>query len=215
MRGESEQLCMIDRDSIVPPGEARAYSLSCGEYLRVINVEGQQVADCWAFVPPQFVECLSTEHTRSCLERLVPVEGDALYSNRRRPLLTLVEDNSPGCHDLLLSACDQRRYELLGHIGKHRNCADNLRDVLAAHGHHLTRPPSPFNIFENVTIEPGGELRIETPKAQAGDSVTLRAECDIVVVISACPMDIAKTNGPDGHIKPIGIEVLPVANKPA
>jgi uncharacterized protein YcgI (DUF1989 family) len=96
----------------IPGARARALPLKCGEQLRIINLEGSQVVDAWAFRANQPEEYLSTEHTRSCLEKLIPCVGDALYSNRRRPILRITEDTSPGVHDLLLSACDRERYRL-------------------------------------------------------------------------------------------------------
>jgi uncharacterized protein YcgI (DUF1989 family) len=192
--------------SIIPGEQARAFDLQRGEQLRIVNLEGSQVVDCWAFNAANFDEFLSNEHTRSCLEKLIPQAGDALYSNGRRPILSIVEDTSPGIHDLLLSACDLERYRLLGVEGYHRNCADNLREALAEIDREPPEIPSPFNIFENVKIGDDGKLSIEPPMAKAGDSITLRAEQDIVLVLSCCPMDIAMTNGPDLRSKPVRVE---------
>jgi uncharacterized protein YcgI (DUF1989 family) len=66
--------------------------------------------------------------------------------------------------------------------------------------------PSPFNVFENVSIDSNGELSIQPPLVAAGDSITLLAELDILLVLSCCPMDIALTNGPDRRSKPVRIE---------
>ena len=183
-----------------------AFSLKKNDAVRIINIEGSQVVDAWAFVEPAHSEFLSTEHTRSCLEKLIPGVGDSLYSNLRRPILTITEDTSPGIHDLLLSACDEQRYALLGHQGYHRNCTDNLRQALQDLGHVLPEVPSPFNIFENVSISNTGDLSIEPPLVEAGQHVTLKAEQNIVLALSSCPMDIALTNGPDRRAKPVRIE---------
>jgi uncharacterized protein YcgI (DUF1989 family) len=189
-------------------GHVTSITLAADEQVRITSIEGPQVVDVWAFNAEDVSEYLSTEHTRSCLEKLMPSAGDILYSNRRRPILTLTEDTSPGIHDLLLSACDSVRYQLLGHTGPHRNCADNLREALAALGHRIKSVPSPFNVFENVHIGPGGSLKIEPPLVRAGDQVTLRAEMNAHVVFSACPMDLALTNGPDGKLRPVEISLL-------
>lgn len=192
----------------IPAGHGTAVILKRGQAARIINLEGSQVVDAWAFCRPDLREFLSTEHSRSCLEKLAPGVGDPLYSNRRRPILTLVEDTSPGVHDLLLSACDGARYALLGHRGAHRTCVDNLAEALAALDLTVPEVPSPFNIFENVSIGPGGRLAIEPPPVGPGEFVTLRAECDLVLALSSCPMDIALTNGPDRRCKPIAVELL-------
>jgi uncharacterized protein YcgI (DUF1989 family) len=182
--------------------------LSAGESIKIINTEGSQVVDLWAFVLADTSECLSTEHTRSCLQKLIPAVGDTLYSNARNPMLTVVEDTSPGIHDMLLSACDAQRYVLLGHVGYHKSCADNLRDAMNEAGYNLPEIPSPFNIFENVLIGADGALSIEPPVVKAGQSITLRAERDIIAVMSCCPMDIALTNGPELRSKPVRVQKL-------
>lgn len=192
----------------IPGAHARAFELTRGERIRIVNLEGSQVVDAWAFCRDDLDEFMSSEHTRSCLEKLIPAVGDALYSNRRRPILTIVEDTSPGVHDLLLSACDSERYRLLGVDDYHRNCADNLREAMAELGLAPPEIPSPFNIFENVRIGANGELAIEPPPVAAGDRIDLRAELDIVLALSCCPMDIALTNGPDRRSKPVRVERL-------
>ena len=180
--------------------------LSKGDRLRITNIEGMQVVDFWAFRADDISVYLSTEHTRSTLQKLIPAIGDCLYDNQRRAIVEIVEDSSPGIHDLLLSACDEERYKLLGVKEFHKNCADNLRTELAGLGHTLTDIPSPFNIFENVEIGPNGSLEIIPPRVEAGQFITLEAHQDIIAVMSCCPMDIALTNGPDLRSKPAFVE---------
>src|SRR6056297_3205439 len=91
---------------LVPAAHGRAVRLEAGATVEIVAVEGPQVADLWAFAAEDPSEHLSTEHTRSCLDRLAPRVGEAFFSNRRRPLLRVLWDSSPGVHDLLLSACD-------------------------------------------------------------------------------------------------------------
>lgn len=191
----------------IAAGDGRAVRLARGASLRIVTPEGPQVADTWAFAADDVGEALSCEHTRSALERLIPRVGDALWSSRFRPMLTVVEDRSPGVHDLLVSACSAERYAAMGAPG-HRSCADNLGEALAGEGLALPgRQPSPFNVFERVMIGQDGRLAIQPPLAEAGDSLTLRAEMDLVVVVSACPMDLSLTNGADRRPKPIHLEV--------
>jgi uncharacterized protein len=205
-RVASSMVEMAAHSIVVTAGFGRAIRLSPGDHLRISLPDGPQVADMFAFVPPDLSEVLSTEHTRSCTERLAPRVGEAFYSNRRRPMLRIVEDTSPGIHDLLLSACDRERYALLGHVGPHRSCVENLREALQ----HLdlTPPeiPSPVNLFENVVIGRDGSLAIAPPLANRGDSILLAAMIDVVIVVSACPMDIVPTNGADRTPKAISLE---------
>lgn len=194
--------------TIVAAGHGKAFRLAGGEGIRIGLPEGPQVADLFAFALPDLRERLSTEHTRSCLTRLAPVVGEAFYSNRRRPMLRFVEDRSPRTHDLLLSACDQARYTLLGHPAPHRNCVANLVAALGELGLVAPEIPSPVNLFENVTIGADGALTIEPPRAGRGDYVDLEALMDLVLVVSACPMDIVPTNGPDRRPKAVSVECL-------
>ena len=202
----SETTC-AKQITTIPAGHGRAFTLHMGETVEIVAPEGPQVADTWAFAGPGLAEVLSTEHTRSCLDKLSPGVGEAFYSDRRRAMLTVVSDTSPGTHDLLLSACDAGRYRQLGHHGPHRTCVDNLHEALAELGLQAPRTPSPVNVFENVSIGPGGRLQIVPPTVSAGEALSLRAEMDLVLVISACPMDIAPTNGRDRRPKPICVRL--------
>lgn len=71
-------------------------------------------------------------HLRACLHKLVPKVGDDLVSQKRAPLLKMVEDTSPGVHDTLIAACDRWRYARLGAKGDHESCTDNLWDAIEA-----------------------------------------------------------------------------------
>ena len=116
---------------------------------------------------------------------------------KRRPIITVTDDTSPGRHDTLVAACDVYRYQQLGHQGHHDNCTDNLRDALAALGLKATETPSPLNLFMNIPWEPNGDMFWNEPMSLAGDAITFRAEMDIVAVFSACPMDLLPINGKD------------------
>ena len=75
-------------------------------------------------------------------------------------------------------------------------------------GYQLKDIPSPFNIFERVEISQNGQLSIEPPLVEAGQFITLKANVALLVIMSACPMDIALTNGPDLRSKPVLIRKL-------
>ena len=192
----------------IPAGCGKAFCLTKNQKIKLKNTFGEQVVDAWALNVDDITEFLSTHHTRSCLEKLAPKVGDHIYSNKRRSIMTLLEDTSPGIHDMLLSACDNERYRLLGHKGYHANCADNFINSLAALGYNLSYLPSPWNIFENVTISIGGMLKIAPPLVKAGDYIVLKAEIDLIVIFSACPMDIAPTNGLNGQITGVEFEII-------
>jgi len=191
----------------VPARAGKAVSLARGRSVKLINTLGSQVVDTWAFNRDDLAEHMSMEHTRVMLGRVNPRQGDQLFSNRRRPILRMTEDTSPGVHDTLRAACDPVRYALLG-LSQHASCADNLVRALAELGLRAPHAPCPLNMFENCPVGDGGALVVVPPPVQAGDYVVLTAEIDAVVVFSSCPMDVFPTNGPDCTPKPVAVQVL-------
>jgi uncharacterized protein YcgI (DUF1989 family) len=179
----------------IPARRGKAAVLAKGQRLKVINTHGQQVVDTWAFNRTDLTECLSMEHSRASLSRIMAKVGDNMVTNRRRPILRLLEDTSPGIHDTLIAACDRHRYDLLGCRVYHDNCTDNLATALAELGLTPAKTPSPWNLFMNIPVKPDGSLSFEPPVCKAGDYVVLRAEMDCVIVFSACPQDIVPING--------------------
>ena len=179
----------------IPARKGVAAPLQRGQRLTVVNTHGSQVVDCWAFNRADLVEFMSMEHCRVELGRAVPRIGDSMVTNKRRPILTLLEDSSPGVHDTTLAACDIYRYQRLGAPGYHDNCTDNLAAALAALGLASPTTPCPFNLWENSRIRPDFTQVIEPPVSKPGDHVLFRAELDLIVVFSACPQDLVPTNG--------------------
>ncbi|BEP14595.1 urea carboxylase-associated family protein [Acidothermaceae bacterium B102] len=186
---------MSDDVQRLPARTGAAVRLAPGDVLTVVNPAGSQVVDTWALLTGDPTEHLSMEHTRAALLRLVPRVGDALVSNRRRPVLTLVEDTSPGVHDTLIPACDPERYRMLGASPGHASCHDNFRSAVRAAGVEPPPVPAPLNLFMNVPWTPDGALAFAPPVSRPGDRVGLRAEVDLLVVMSACPQDLVPVNG--------------------
>jgi uncharacterized protein len=183
-----------ERLIVVPAGEARAIEVAAGGRFNVIDLEGGQVVDLFVFGAHDVEEYASASHTRVAIDRLFPRIGQAFVSNRRRPILTFVEDRSPGIHDMLCAACDPARYRLLGVSGHHASCQENLERAMAALGHPGVTTPQPINLFMDVRVRPDGSLAWGPAPTLAGDHVVLRAELDAIVVASACPQDLNEIN---------------------
>ncbi len=181
----------------IPARRGKAAFVAQGQTVRVINTHGQQVVDTWAFCREDLTEFMSMEHSRTSLRRIMPTVGQAMVTNRRRPILMLVEDTSGGIHDTLLAACDRYRYELLGCEEYHDNCTDNLAAALAELDLTPPETPSPWNLFMNIPVSADGRVGFEPPVSGPGDHITLRAELDCVVAFSACPQDMVPINGVD------------------
>ncbi|SCV33764.1 uncharacterized protein FFB14_04682 [Fusarium fujikuroi] len=182
----------------LPARQGLALPLKQGQSLQVINTHGKQVIDFWAFNPKDDREYLSMSHTRAMLSSISLRKASKLYSSRRKPILTLVEDTTPGIHDLLFPACDAERYRQLGAVGYHDSCHDNMHKALKEFPDIKVREdwvPDPLNLFMNVAVDHHGGIYIRAPTSEKGQYVILRAEADLVVIMSACPQDMVNVNG--------------------
>ncbi|MFQ5784129.1 MAG: DUF1989 domain-containing protein [Alphaproteobacteria bacterium] len=182
----------------IPARSGKAARLAAGQSIKVINTHGEQVVDTWAFNAHDLTEFMSMEHTRPTILKITPEVGDSLVTNKRRPILTLVEDTSPGVHDTLMAACDDYRYRLIGCTEYHDNCTDNLHAGMKELDLVPPEVPSPLNLFMNIPVIDGARLDFCEPVTKPGDYVVLRAEMDCVVAFSACPQDILPINGKTG-----------------
>jgi uncharacterized protein YcgI (DUF1989 family) len=189
----------------VPAREGRGVRVAAGTRLRIVDLEGGQVADTFAFCADDVSEFHSAEHTRVHVSGLFPKPGQQFVTNRRRPILSFEEDKSPGVHDMLCAACDPWRYEGLGAEGWHASCRENLEQAMAELGQERVEIPQPINLFMNIPVGPGGELGWEPAPTKPRDHVVLRAELDLLLVVSACPQDIVPINA--GEPTSVAIEL--------
>ena len=183
----------------IPARRGKAALVKKGQVVKIINTHGDQVVDTWAFSADDLTEFMSMEHTRPHILKIVPVVGDVMLTNRRRPILTFLADTSGGIHDTIISACDRYRYKFLGVEDYHDNCTDNLHAAMQAIGLEAPETPSPLNLFMNIPVHADGTLSFEPPVSTPGSYVALRAEMDLVIAFSACPQDILPINGV-GHL---------------
>ena len=178
----------------VPARNGRAVRLRAGQVVRIINTHGSQVCDAWAFNCDDLAEFMSMEHVRASIDRIIPRVGDPLVTNRRRSILTLLSDTSPGVHDTLIAPCDLARYRSLGVTTYHDSCADNLRMALRAIGLRTGEVPCALNLWMNIPVDAGNAIQWLAPVSRPGDYVEFRAELNCVLVMSACPQDIIAIN---------------------
>jgi uncharacterized protein len=189
----------------VPARTGLGFEVKAGELIRITDMEGAQPVDFWAFSKTNPLEFLSPEHTKPTIEKLIPGIGDAAYTNQRRAIVTVIEDNSPGQHDMQYAACDPSRYRQLGVKGEHASCQDNLHKALQRFGIRLDFTPQPWNLFTNFFINPNGTFTIKSPETKPGDNIVLRCEMDAYIVVSACPQDLNPTCG--GNPTDVKVEV--------
>jgi uncharacterized protein len=191
---------------VVPAAEGRAARVEAGRRFRIVDLEGSQVVDLFAFVAEDAAEYASAEHTRVQTERLFPWVGESFVTNERRPILTLIDDTSPGYHDMLCAACDPARYRALGAIGWHASCRQNLQEAMAALRYDRIEIPQPINLFMRTPPMPDGSIMFLPAETRPGDHVELQTLLDVVVVASSCPQDMNPINR--GTPTPIAIDLV-------
>ena len=171
----------------IPPCSARALELDAGDTLVVIDPEGQQVSDLVAFARDDLREYLSSGRSIDYASRLWLSTGDLLYSNRSRPMFTIVEDTC-GRHDFMLTPCSREMFAIIyGEAQSRPGCEGNLAETLAPWGIGIDRIPIAFNIFMHVAVNAAtGTIEVRPPRSRPGDYVRLRAEMSMVVGLTAC-----------------------------
>ena len=182
---------------VVPARRGRAVRVARGKAIQIINTHGSQVVDTWCFNADDLSEFMSMEHLHATIQGIFPAKGDALSTNRRRQILLLEEDTSPGRHDTVIAACDVHRYAMLGCREYHDNCTDNLHAALGQLDLRAPDCPAPLNLWMNIPVTPEGKIIWGEPLSKPGDYVTLRAALDCIIVMSTCPQDMIPINGAD------------------
>src|SRR3954465_9827490 len=134
---------MTDR---LEPQTGTAFALTKGQLLRVVDLEGEQVADLTAFNRTDKAESLSSGRSIDYANRIYLTKGDLLYSNRSQPMFTIVEDDV-GRHDFLLTPCSPETFEIIyKNKESHPSCFANLATHLAPFGIAPDWIPTTFNI---------------------------------------------------------------------
>ena len=183
-----------DREALHYPGQARPGDATRrGQSIRIINTHGTQVCDAGRSNATNRAEYLSWPHARAWINR-------AADSGRRAGHQPPPADPHPDRGHVarratLIAACDLFRYMTLGVNEYHDNCADNLRMAMMAIGLTVPEVPQPFNVWMNIPLAADWTIDWLPPVARPGDRVTLRAEMDCIVVMSACPQDLVPING--------------------
>ena len=175
-----------------------------GQRLEIVDPLGEQVSDLVSFAEADPAEWLSSGRTIDYANTIYVTTGHILYSNRSRPMWTIVED-TVGRHDFLLTPCSPETFTILYQTtGHHPSCFENLVRGLAPFGIAPDAIPTTLNVFMNVDVLPSGELRILPPRSRPGDRIVLRAEMDLIVGVTACSAELSN----NGRFKPIDVRLL-------
>lgn len=174
------------REETIAPAGHFAVELRAGQVLRIVDVEGQQVADVVCFALADLQERLSIVNTISLNRQVFPRVGTVLWSERAQAMMTIVADTC-GVHDLLAGACSRFTNERRYGVKDTPNCRDNLAAAVAPWGVAPRDVPFNLNAFMNCPIGADGNWSIQPPRSRAGDYLDLRAEMDVLVAFSNCP----------------------------
>ena len=185
-------------DEVVAARAAWAGVVRAGETLRIVDLGGNQAVDCLLFRADDHTERYSAADTITAQGNVFLVAGSQLRSNEGSVLAT-VTGTSCERHDTIGGACSRESNTLRygPHTLHQHACVDNFLDVGGRHGLTKRDLVSNINWFMNVPVGPDGLLGIVDGISAPGLHVDLRAEVDVLVVISNCPQVNNPCNGFD------------------
>lgn len=175
------------RNSVtIEPHTGGSGSLQKGQTLRIIDVEGEQVADFVSIKLDDPLEYLDCVYTSWHLGRYKWREGDTIRTNNMNDMWTITDDKTNN-HYTGGGFCSSVARKLYCDIGG-PGCRDVLREQYTNNGFdpNLLQSVSCFNIFMTVNYTPAGEWIIDRPITKAGDYIDLRAEMDLTWLVSVC-----------------------------
>ncbi|MBO9543511.1 urea amidolyase associated protein UAAP2 [Caulobacter sp.] len=188
----------IVHDEVVPARAPWLHEVKAGQTLRIVDLEGNQAVDFLAYSAADDAERYSAQDTIAAQKNIFLREGAVLLSNEGRPMMT-VTATAVAYHDTIGGACSCESNTLrYGHHTKSQHaCVENFLVANAAQGRGKRDMVSNVNWFMNVPVEADGALGIVDGISAPGLYVDLRAEMDVVVVVSNCPQINNPCNGFD------------------
>ena len=194
---------MLD-DIVVPPGGHWGRIIPAGHTLRIVDLEGRQAVDflCYNAVRPE--ERYNAADTMKIAGSIFLTAGVALYSGLGRKLFTVVEDTC-GYHDTIGGCCSEESNFVRYGVRGTPNCRDNFLRALAPFDLGRRDIVANVNFFMYVPVSPDGSMAIVQGRSRPGDHVDLRAEMDVLAVVSNCPQTHNLAN--DYHPTPIRVAV--------
>ena len=191
-------------EEIIPPRGKIAREMTAGETLRIVDLEGQQVGDIIMFNKNDLQEKFWISNTVRLNGTVYATTGHVLYSELSKPMFTITADTC-GRHDLLAGSCNAEIDKLRYGVDKHFGCVENFVAALEPYGVERKDIPMSFNLFMNCPLQPDGSWTIAPPVSKAGDYVDLRADMDLLFVLSNCPQDLNPCNA--GDLKPLKVVI--------
>jgi urea carboxylase-associated protein 1 len=191
----------------IPAGEGWIHEIRKGQVFRIVDLHGNQAVDTLFFNARDYSDRYSAQDTIRAQGNLYLTTGTALMSSNGEPLLTIVADTC-GRHDTLGGACSNESNMVRYAIDKRHMhaCRASFLKAVAQSGLGLEKrdiPPN-INFFMNVPVTPEGKLTFEDGISEPGKYVEMRAEKDVLALISNCP----QLNNPCNAYNPTPVRVL-------
>jgi uncharacterized protein YcgI (DUF1989 family) len=212
-------------ETIVPPRDARIFSVPAGHFFRIVSIEGPQVGDLNLWNANDLSERFYSGKTRALHATHVST-GDRLWSTlpNLRPMATITydtldwygwDDDGGGIHDVIGTRCDPYTQLLLSGSEYHYCCHSNLTRAMAAHlGMSLSDAERHVHDVLNVFMCTGfthdtHQYFMKASPVRPGDFIEFFAEIDLLGGLSACPGgDCSGTHSSDiAKCYPLKIEV--------
>ena len=198
-------------DDIHPAGEPWMKTVKRGQTLRIVDLEGNQAVDTIFYSEADPAERYSLSHTIQAQGGLYLSTGTRLMSSEGRPMLSITADTC-GRHDTLGGACASESNTVRYALEKRfmHSCRDNyllaISNYSAQHNVAFDKRDvvSNINFFMNVPVTPGGKLTFEDGISAPGKYVEMRAEMDLIVLVSNCP----QLNNPCNAYNPTPVRFL-------
>lgn len=194
-------------DHIIPAGEGWMHEIKAGQTFRIVDLEGNQAVDTIFYSVTDPSERYSATDTIREQGNIYLTTGTKLLSTERRTMLTIVADTC-GRHDTLGGACAAESNMVRYAIEKRsmHSCRDTFLKQFADFGGSYSKRDlvSNINFFMNVPVMPEGKLTFADGISEAGKFVEMRAEMDVICLISNCP----QLNNPCNAYNPTPIRVL-------
>ncbi len=198
-------------DETCPAGEPWMGLVKKGQVFRILDLEGNQAVDTLFYNADDPEERYSAVDTIQRQGALYLTTGSVLYSSEGRPMLTIIADTC-GRHDTLGGACAAESNTVRYALEKRpmHSCRDNFMHALnscdcATHRHMTKRDiTANINFFMNVPVTPDGGLTFADGISAPGKYVEMRAEMDVVVLVSNCP----QLNNPCNAYNPTPVRML-------
>ena len=197
----------VRHDAVIPAGEPWIHEIIKGQHFRIIDLEGNQAADTLFFNADDYKDRYSAQDTIRAQANIYLTTGTKLMSSKGNVLLTIVDDTC-GRHDTLGGACATESNMVRYAIEKRHMhaCRQSFVKAVLGWGRGLEKRDLPHNInfFMNVPVTPEGGLTFEDGVSGPGKYVEMRAEMNVLAVISNCP----QLNNPCNAYNPTPVQVL-------